>query len=136
MAVFARTGAEIYDIEQIVVRGRLTLNILIGVAEGRTTISEVLFFGWENNLRIEFNVMVSSPDPEHRQAHVVTVIGSRVGPEDFGAVASAIANGGGNIDRIFRLSRYPVISYELSVSGGDPSVIKRNLLQAAAVIFQ
>lgn len=32
MAVFARTGAEVYDIEQIVVRGRLTLNILIGVA--------------------------------------------------------------------------------------------------------
>ncbi len=132
MAVLARTGAEIFDIEQIVVRGRLTLNILIGVAEDRATISEVLFFGWENNLRIEFNVMEAAPDREHKGAHVVTVIGSRVGPDDFGAVASAIADGGGNIDRIFRLSRYPVISYELAVSGGDPTTIKRGLLKAAA----
>lgn len=132
MAVFARTEAEIYDIEQIVVRGRLTLNILIGVAEGKATISEVLFFGWEHDLRIEFDVVEAAASVEPGQSHVVTVIGARVGPEDFGAVATAIADGGGNIDRIFRLSRYPVISYELAVSGGDGETIRRNLLEAAA----
>lgn len=131
MAVLSRTRAEVYDIEQILVRGRLTLNILIGVDEGRETISELLFYGWENDLRIEFDAVHSStPDPV--QSHIVTVIGSRVGPEDFGAVASAIADGGGNIDRIFRLSRYPVISYELVVSGGDPDLIRIRLLEAAA----
>lgn len=131
MSVLSRTRAEIYDIEQIVVRGRLTLNILIGVEEGRATISELLFYGWENDLRIEFEgVDPTSPDPI--RSHVVTVIGSRVGPEDFGGVAAAIAAGGGNIDRIFRLSRYPVISYELAVSGGDADVIRLRLLEAAA----
>jgi phosphoserine phosphatase len=131
MTVLSRTRAEVYDIEQIVVRGRLTLNILIGVDEGRETISELLFYGWENDLRIEFDaVHASTPDPI--RSHIVTVIGSRVGPEDFGAVASAIAAGGGNIDRIFRLSRYPVISYELVVSGGDAALIRMRLLEAAA----
>lgn len=131
MAVLARTRSEVYDVEQIVVRGRLTLNILIGVDEGRETISELLFYGWENDLRIEFDaVEASAADPV--QSHIVTVIGARVGPEDFGAVAAAIAAGGGNIDRIFRLSRYPVISYELVVSGGDSDVIRMRLLEAAA----
>ena len=35
MQVLADSGAEIYDVEQIVVRGRLTLNVLIGVAGER-----------------------------------------------------------------------------------------------------
>lgn len=131
MAILSSTGAEIYDIEQIVVRGRLTLAILIRAAESHSTISELLFYGWENKLRIEFDAIDATPS-EPVQAHVVTVIGARVSPEDFGAVAAAIAGGGGNIDRIFRLSRYPVISYELAVSGGDPEVIRRGLLQAAA----
>lgn len=131
MSVLSRTRAEVYDIEQIVVRGRLTLNILVGVDEGRETISELLFYGWENNLRIEFDA-VDPVASDPIQTHVVTVIGARVGPEDFGSVAAAIAAGGGNIDRIFRLSRYPVISYELVVSGGDPQAIRLRLLEAAA----
>ena len=100
MAVLARTRAEIYDIEQIVVRRRLTLNILIGVDEGRSTISELLFYGWEHQLRIEFDAIEAEP-AEPKRTHIVTVIGSRVSPEDFGSVADAIASGGGNIDRIF-----------------------------------
>jgi phosphoserine phosphatase len=63
---------------------------------------------------------------------VVTVIGMSVGPEDFGAVASAIAAAGGNIDRIFRLSRYPVVSYELVVGNGNLDEMRANLVQAAA----
>ncbi|MGF1616376.1 MAG: phosphoserine phosphatase SerB [Acidimicrobiia bacterium] len=131
MEVLSRTGAEIYDVEQIVVRGRLTLNILIGVGESRGTISELLFYGWEKDLRIEFDAIEASPE-EPALSHVVTVIGARVSPQDFGAVAEAIASGGGNIDRIFRLSRYPVISYELAVSGGDPVAIRQSLLEAAS----
>jgi phosphoserine phosphatase len=62
----------------------------------------------------------------------VTVIGMRVGPDDFGAVASAIADAGGNIDRIFRLSRYPVVSYELMVGNGNLDQMRENLVRAAA----
>ena len=57
MDVLSVGGAEIYDIEQIVVRGRLTLNILIGVAAEQATIRDLLFFGWEAGLHIEFEVV-------------------------------------------------------------------------------
>ena len=62
---------------------------------------------------------------------VVTVIGMGVGPEDFGSVAGAIAEAGGNIDRIYRLSRYPVVSYELLVSNGNLARMRENLVRAA-----
>ena len=131
MDVLSVGGAEIYDIEQIVVRGRLTLNILIGVAAGQATIRDLLFFGWEAGLHIEFEVVDTKPSsPE--SLSIVTVLGARVGPEDFGAVATAIAQGRGNIERIFRLSRYPIVSYELTISGGDIDEIRAGLVVAAS----
>ncbi|HZD23332.1 MAG TPA: ACT domain-containing protein, partial [Acidimicrobiia bacterium] len=118
MDVLQATHAEVYDIEQIVVRGRLTLNVLVGVAGEKATIRDLLLFGWEQRLHIEFEVVDPIPTPA-KSMMVVTVLGERIGPDDFGAVARAIADGGGNIERIFRLSRYPVVSYELAVSDGD-----------------
>jgi phosphoserine phosphatase len=47
-------------------------------------------------------------------------------------VARAIAEGGGNIERIFRLSRYPVVSYELTISGDDIDGMRRQLMAVAS----
>lgn len=131
MDVLTATGAEIYDVEQIVVRGRLTLNLLVGVEGEKATIRDLLLFGWEERLHIEFEVVDPLPTPIKTMT-VVTVLGERIGPEDFGMVARAIANGGGNIERIFRLSRYPVLSYELTVSNGDIHKVREQLIAAAA----
>lgn len=131
MDVLSATGAEIYDIEQIVVRGRLTLNVLVGVDGQKATIRDLLLYGWEQRLHIEFEVVDPLPTPV-KSMLVVTVLGERIGPEDFGAVARSIADGGGNIERIFRLSRYPVVSYELAVSDGDIHKIREQLINTAA----
>ncbi|MEA1903200.1 MAG: phosphoserine phosphatase SerB [Actinomycetota bacterium] len=131
MDVLAAGDAEIYDVEQIVVRGRLTLNVLVGLAAEQATIRDLLFFGWEEGLDVDFEVVDTTPTPPKRLA-IVTVIGLRVGPDDFGAVARAIAAGDGNIERIFRLSRYPVLSYELTISNGDIDLIRAGLVDAAA----
>jgi phosphoserine phosphatase len=131
MDVLTATNAEVYDIEQIVVRGQLTLNVLIGVDGEKATIRDLLLFGWEQRLQIEFEVVDPIPTPL-KPILVVTVLGERIGPDDFGAVARAIADGDGNIERIFRLSRYPVVSYELAVSGGDIQKMREQLVAAAA----
>lgn len=131
MEVLASTGGAIYDVEQMVVRGRITLNVLIGVDGEKATIRDLLLFGWEQRLHIEFEVVDPIPTPT-KSMTVVTVLGERIGPDDFGAVAGAIAKEGGNIERIFRLSRYPVVSYELTVSNGDVDGIREQLVIAAA----
>ncbi len=131
MEVLAAEGVELYDVEQVVVRGRLTLGLLIGVPEGRSTIKSLLFHAWEAGFDIDFEVVEDAP-PERGVDTVVTVIGPGVGPAAFGAVAGAIAAAGGNIERISRLSRYPVVSYEIGVRGGDSSRIRTDLLAVAA----
>lgn len=129
MKVLNESGALIYDVEQIVVRGRLTLNVLIGVVGEKATIRDLLFFGWTEDLHLDFEVVDDTPAPT-KPMSVVTLIGVTVGPDDFGAIASAIADGGGNIERIYRLSRYPVVSYELVISDGDVDVIRAGLIDA------
>jgi len=131
MDVLSESGALIYDVEQIVVRGRITLNVLIGVIGERLTIRDLLFFGWTEDLHVEFEVVDDESTPT-KPMSVVTLIGATVGPDDFGAVASAIAAGGGNIERMYRLSRYPVVSYELAVSNGDIDAVRSGLVEAVA----
>ncbi len=131
MALLAEGGVELFDVEQVVVRDHLTLGLLLSVPDDRSPVKELLLYGWENDLQIDFEPVegVAPPAPER---FVVTVIGGSVGPGAFGAVASAIAGAGGNIDRIVRLSRYPVVSYELAVGGGDHAAMRVALGAAAA----
>ncbi len=131
MEVLAASDVELYDVEQVVVRGRLTLGLLISVPEGTSTIKDLLFHGWQSGLDIDFEVVEEAP-PERGVDTVVTVIGPTVDPAAFGAVAGAIAGAGGNIERISRLSRYPVVSYEIGVRAGDAPRIRADLLRVAA----
>jgi phosphoserine phosphatase len=130
MAVLAASDAHIQDVEQVLVRGRLSLDVLISVAEGQATIKDLLFYGWESGLTVEFDVVEDEPT-EVLSRSAVTMMGTTVGPAAFGAVANAIAEGGGNIDRIVRLSREPVTSYELAVTDGNLDEMRASLVEVA-----
>jgi phosphoserine phosphatase len=131
MAVLAQAGAGIQDVEQIVIRGRLSLGLVILVPTGRDVLKELLLFGWEHQVAVDFEVVESTPSAPRLRGAVVTIMGQRVCPGEFAAVAGTIAEHGCNIDRIVRLGRYPVTAYELAVSGGDPDALKEALLAAA-----
>lgn len=135
MAVLDSAGARVHDIEQVVIRGRLTLGLVVEVPEGRDLLRNLLLFGWERGVDVDFDVVADDPPTlaEHAAAgHVVTLLGPELTPAELGAAAEAISDAGANIDRIVRLSRYPVMSYELLVRGGDPTKLRAALLGAAA----
>jgi phosphoserine phosphatase len=133
LGVLARAGAQLYDMEQVVVRDRLTLDLLVGISEGDDVLKELLFHGWERGLQLEFDV---ADEPVAATASaprsVVTVIGQVLTPAALSAVTGAIAAGGGNIDRIVRLARYPVVSYEFVVVSGEVDRMRAELLAASA----
>ena len=131
MSVLADAGAQVQDIEQIVIRGQLTLGVAVAVPEGRDLLREVLLFGWDQGMEVDFDVVSSIPTPKVR-GHVVTILGRELTPSEIGAATRAIADAGANIDRIIRLSRYPVMSYELLTRDGDDEKLRSNLLQTAA----
>ena len=131
MQVLASAGAGMHDVEQILIRGRLTLSLIITVPEGQDLIKDLLLFGWEQKMEVDFEVVTSSPS-ERSLGLVVTLLGHDVTPAQFGAIATEVAKHGGNIDRIVRLARKPVMAYELLISGDDLRGLQDSLLQLGA----
>ncbi len=131
MAVLDQSGAGIDDIEQIVIRGQLTLGIAVDVPAGRDLLKDILLFGWDQGVEIDFEVIPSTPTAIE-PGHVVTLLGPRLSPAELSEATQAIADAGANISRIIRLSRYPVMSYELLVHQGDEKQLRSSLLQVAA----
>ncbi len=131
MSVLADAGAEVYDIEQIVIRDQLTLGLAVGVPQGRDLLKDVLLFGWEQGMEVDFDLVSNTPSSQ-LPGTVVTLLGPDLNPTEIGAAATAIADAGANIDRIIRLSRFPVMSYELLVRDGDVGKLRSNLMHIAA----
>ncbi len=136
--VLAGAEVEVHDVEQVTTRERLSLDILIALpsgdrnARGDWALRELLFIGWERGLHVDFELVEPAAPRRPTPRHAVTVIGQRLSAAALGAVAGKIAKAGANIDRISRLSRFPVTSYELVVSGGDPDAIRAGLVEASA----
>jgi phosphoserine phosphatase len=77
MDVLAGASVDVIDVEQVVVHGHLELGILIRVPEDRPTIKDLLFFGWENEIGIDFEVDVGNDDAPRSDTNV-TVIDTEV----------------------------------------------------------
>lgn len=132
LKVLAVAGASVEDIEQVVIRGRLSLGLVVQVPAGRDLLRELLLFGWEQKVEIEFEIVDSQPT-NRVPGQIITVLAPELHPSQLEAVTTAIANAGTNIDRIVRLSRYPVMSYEFAVSGGDKDALGTALVEVAEI---
>ncbi|MDP9022536.1 MAG: phosphoserine phosphatase SerB [Actinomycetota bacterium] len=135
--VLAAGGVDVYDMEQVTTRDRLSLDLLVGLPVDGDRISDrvvkdILFLGWERGLDVDFEPVEAHAATAPPQRYAVTVIGAPLTAAALAAVAHRIAGAGANIDRIVRLSRYPVVSYELVVSGGHADTLRAGLLHAAA----
>ena len=62
----------------------------------------------------------------------VTVLGHPLTAESTAAIAGRITGTGGNIDRIFRLAKYPVTAVEFAVSGVATEPLRTALATEAA----
>jgi phosphoserine phosphatase len=129
----APTGAVVLDLEQVVVRGQLTLAALLEPGGTAKALREVV-----NRVGADLGLAVSvakgrgdnRPRPTGRAA--VVVLGSPLRARSVAAVSRSVADHGANIDRIRRLSRYPVTTLELDVSGADLASLRRELSLVAA----
>ncbi len=130
MGILDEAGAEVLDVEQVVIWGRLNLGLVVSVPGGRDLLRDLLLFGWERDVEVDFEVVEDAPDGPRIGGHAVTVLGERLGPEDLRVVTEAIAGADGNIERIVRLSRYPVWSYELLVRCAEGDRLREALLSA------
>lgn len=125
-------GVPVVDIEQVVVRGRLVLGVLVGAPEDERAL-RLSLHRWALGEGLDVEVVSGRGDNEPRRegrTHV-TVLGAPLRPAAMTALARRIAECSGNIDRIVRLAKYPVTAIELEVSGADPDLLRQELARVA-----
>ena len=133
--VLARHPLVVLDVEQVVIRGRLVLGVLLGCDSppDLTGIhAAVSALAADLGLEAEITTGSGSGDPAGRGGRLhVTLLGSPLAPGAITAIAGRIAASGANIDRIGRLAQQPVTCIEMDVSGGDPAMLREDLARAA-----
>jgi phosphoserine phosphatase len=133
LATLALAGVDVVDLEQIVLRGRLVLGLLVTTPPDPAAL-EVALAETAKALGMTLDIEEGTGDTpaRPRQRTRVTVLGTPLKASALGAVTRRIAAGGGNIDRIIRLARYPVTAFDLQVSGADPLGLRASLAAEAA----
>jgi phosphoserine phosphatase len=125
-------GAVLEDMEQLVVRERLTLDVLVRLAAADDSLlRDILYWGFTRDLRIEFERVEARSRRAGLVRHAVTVLGRPLPATALAAVATAVAATGGNIDRVVRLATTPVTAYDLVVIAGDVEAMRRALVEVA-----
>jgi phosphoserine phosphatase len=130
----ARAGVEVLDIEQIVLRRRLILGILVTAPRDWKRLRDAVeATAADLGMHIEVDRGIGDNRVRREGRSHVTVIGAPLRAAAMAAVAGRIADTGANIDRIERMARYPVTAIDLHVSGTHPDRLRAMLsIEAAA----
>jgi phosphoserine phosphatase len=132
-AALEEHSARILDMEQVVIHDRLILGILVSLGGEEALLrGAVAQIAGDHDVQIEVEQMASRRAGSPLGRHSVVVLGQPLRPTAMAALTAVIAREGGNIDRIERLSRYPITSFELRVSGADGRRLRRGLSTEAA----
>jgi phosphoserine phosphatase len=133
-ATLTAAGVEVVDIEQIVLRRRLILGILVTAPRDWKRLREAVErTAQELGMTVEVDRGTGDNKVRRDGRSHVTVIGAPLKAAAMAAVAGRIADSGANIDRIERMARYPVTAIDLHVSGADPERLRALLsIEASA----
>ncbi|UVO12740.1 phosphoserine phosphatase SerB [Mycobacterium sp. SVM_VP21] len=118
--VLSRYQVELLNVEQVVVRGRLTLGVLVSaeptVADGSAFADQVTTAIRGVGLDVTIERSDDAPIIAAPSTHRIVVLGRPVAATALGALAHEIAEIDANIDMIRGVSDYPVTGLELRVS--------------------
>ncbi len=144
-AIFAslsKFSVHVSDMEQLVVRGRLILAILVAVnsdipdSQVADTLHEARTAA--RMVASEMDLEVSTvPGAFESRGHPqdpfqVIVMGDPLSADAVSRVSAEIADLGGNIDRIHRIAAYPVTAIRFVGSGAHPDLMRRALASVSA----
>ncbi len=118
-------GLTVIDAEQVVLRGRLVLGVLLSAPRDDSAVrAELDRLAADLGVDIGVSRGTGDNEPRRKGRSQVTVIGHPLTAAGLGAIAGRIADTGANIDRISRMARYPVTALEIAVSGADPDSLR------------
>ncbi|HEV7824993.1 MAG TPA: phosphoserine phosphatase SerB [Mycobacteriales bacterium] len=125
-------AVEVHDVEQVVLRGHLVLGLSVALYGDPVPVVTALEAAADSlGLEVETRLDVPPARPRTSKHHVI-LLGRPLAASALAVVAARVADVGGNIDAITRLSRYPVTSLELMVSGAEGESLRVALSEVAS----
>ncbi|MEY4498521.1 MAG: hypothetical protein RJA40_626 [Actinomycetota bacterium] len=121
-------AVSILDIEQVVIRGRLILTVLLSLSPSHAKAIEADLEECAVKIGVDIATAFESSDrttiaAKRALLHVV-VLSQKLKPAAINAIAAQIAENGGNIERIHRTASYPLTAIEFTVSGADLNLLR------------
>jgi phosphoserine phosphatase len=126
----------VLDIEQVVIRQRLILTVLISLDPNHATAIDEDLSACADQLSVDIATSFSEQGGSSIAAksglvHVVA-LANPLAPSAIAAMAESIAGQNGNIERIHRTASYPITAIEFIVSGVDVLSLRQSLAGVAA----
>ena len=126
----------VLDVEQVVIRQRLILTVLISLNPDHADAIDEDLTACAAELSVDIATSFSeqgglSIAAKSGLVHVVA-LANPMPPSAVAAIAESIAHEGGNIERIHRTASYPITAIEFIVSGVEVITLRHNLAKVAA----
>lgn len=132
-ATLAGAGVEVLDLEQIVLRRRLVLGVLVTAPRDWKKLRDrIEQAAADLDMHVEVDRGVGDNRSRKDGRSHVTVIGAPLTAREMAAITGRIADAGANIDRIERMARYPVTAIELHVSGVPTEILRAALIEESS----
>ncbi|SIS06968.1 phosphoserine phosphatase SerB [Williamsia sterculiae] len=113
----ATEPVSLYDVEQVVIRNRLTLGVLVSTDGDPEHLQDVVEQAMTS---VDMEVIVETGEgltaSRSVSSHAVVILGSPITARAFRAIAAELAGQGGNIDSIRGIADYPLTGLELLIS--------------------
>ncbi len=129
-------AVSVLDIEQVVIRDRLILTLLISLSPAHAKAIEEDLNACAAKLDVDIATAFENQEKESIAAktglsHIVAM-SSTLKPAAVSLIAQEISLAGGNIERIHRTASYPVTAIEFIVSGSSTSELRKRLAAISA----
>jgi phosphoserine phosphatase len=126
----------VLDVEQVVIRQRLILTVLISLNPDHADAIDEDLTSCAAELSVDIATSFSeqgglSIAAKSGLVHVVA-LANPMPPSAIAAIAESIAQEGGNIERIHRTASFPITAIEFIVSGVQVVTLRHNLAKVAA----
>ncbi|WP_405491233.1 phosphoserine phosphatase SerB [Nocardia sp. NBC_00511] len=117
LAALSNNAVSLLDVEQVVIRGRLTLGVLVSCPTDPEALQDQLEDAMASvGMNVDVEIAPAANSGAKHSTHAVVVIGSPVTARAFSAISRKLAEQGVNIDAIRGIADYPVTGLELTVT--------------------
>ncbi|WP_067826729.1 phosphoserine phosphatase SerB [Nocardia inohanensis] len=117
LAALSNNAVSLLDVEQVVIRGRLTLGVLVSCPSDPEALQDQLEDAMATvGMDVEVEIGANSVSGAKVSTHAVVVLGSPVTARAFSSISRKLAEQGVNIDAIRGIADYPVTGLELTVT--------------------